>query len=127
MNTDRSWSGPSPSGAAPCPQAMGSGARRFPHRCPSVFICGSQARTEPPMDEPLVRASCQEGLAWIEIHRPEKLNALNLATLASLCDAVTQLSERDETRVLLLTGAGDRAFAAGADIAEMNAQDASGI
>jgi len=69
----------------------------------------------------------EDGLCWIEIHRPEKLNALDRATLAALARAVREGSAREGVRVLLLTGAGEQAFAAGADIAEMAVQDAAGI
>lgn len=75
----------------------------------------------------LIRTWREDGLAWIELHRPDKLNALNRELLAELGAIARQLSEDPEVRVLLLTGAGDRAFAAGADIAEMHVQDRAGI
>ncbi|MFN3650335.1 MAG: enoyl-CoA hydratase/isomerase family protein [Armatimonadota bacterium] len=74
-----------------------------------------------------VRSWNDAGLAWIEISRPEKLNALNRATLLQLRQTLEAVTTDLATRVVLLTGAGDRAFAAGADIAEMNAQDRDGI
>jgi enoyl-CoA hydratase len=75
----------------------------------------------------LVNAWSDAGLGWLELNRPEKLNALNRDTLTALRAAI--LAHRDDPtlRVLLLTGAGKRAFAAGADIAEMNAQSPEGI
>jgi enoyl-CoA hydratase len=63
----------------------------------------------------------------MELNRPEKLNALNREVLAELGRVARALSEDPEVRVLLLTGSGDRAFAAGADIAEMYEQDRDGI
>ena len=75
----------------------------------------------------VVRTWQEAGLAWIEISRPEKLNALDRLTLRALRATVRQVCAAEETRVVLLTGSGDRAFAAGADIAEMDAQDAAGV
>jgi enoyl-CoA hydratase len=75
----------------------------------------------------LVHTRLEDGLAWIEIHRPDKLNALNGDILREFLDAIQAASGDPETRVLLLTGSGDRAFAAGADIAEMSSEDVDGI
>lgn len=74
-----------------------------------------------------VRTWRDEGLAWMELNRPDKLNALNRELLVELAKVTRELSDDPEARVLLLTGAGDRAFAAGADIAEMHEQDRDGI
>ncbi len=75
----------------------------------------------------LVGVDVSDGLAWIEIRRPDKLNALNVETLRALIAAVKSCSDDPAVRVTLLTGAGDRAFAAGADIAEMADFDTEGI
>ena len=56
----------------------------------------------------------------IVVNRPEKLNALNRATLNELTLAFAQAAQDDAVRVVVLTGAGEKAFVAGADIAEMN-------
>jgi enoyl-CoA hydratase len=74
-----------------------------------------------------VRRWTEENLAWIEVNRPEKLNALDRTTLLALRAALQAATSDPEARVILLTGAGDRSFIAGADIAEMAAQDAAGI
>ncbi len=74
-----------------------------------------------------VRAWHEDGLAWVEVNRPEKLNALDRLTLRELRLRISHAIRSEETRVLLLTGAGERAFAAGADIAEMAEQDPAGI
>ncbi len=58
-------------------------------------------------------------VALITIDRPEALNALNTATLRELGAALEALAADGETRVAILTGAGEKAFVAGADIAEM--------
>ena len=55
----------------------------------------------------------------ITVDRPDKLNALNAATLDALLAAFEQAAEDPAVRVVVLTGAGPKAFVAGADIAEM--------
>jgi len=57
----------------------------------------------------------------ITLNRPEKLNALNRATLSELTDAFTAAGADEGVRVVVLTGAGPKAFVAGADISEMSA------
>lgn len=54
----------------------------------------------------------------IEINRPKKLNALNQDTIAELHQAFDQLDKDSETRVIIITGSGEKAFVAGADISE---------
>src|SRR5690625_7357063 len=61
----------------------------------------------------------RSGVCTLTVNRPDKLNALNRQTLLDL-DAAFLRAERDDSiRVLVLTGAGDRAFVAGADIGEI--------
>ncbi|HEX7341813.1 MAG TPA: enoyl-CoA hydratase-related protein [Rhodanobacteraceae bacterium] len=55
----------------------------------------------------------------IIVNRPDKLNALNRETINELDIAFTQVMQDDAVRAIVLTGAGDKAFVAGADIAEM--------
>ncbi|APZ45970.1 enoyl-CoA hydratase [Polaribacter reichenbachii] len=57
-------------------------------------------------------------LAQITINRPKKLNALNKETIAELSDAFKILEEDDAVKVIILTGSGEKAFVAGADISE---------
>lgn len=56
----------------------------------------------------------------ITVNRPDKLNALNSATLLELDEAFGQAAADEGVRCLVLTGAGPKAFVAGADISEMN-------
>ena len=56
----------------------------------------------------------------ITVNRPDKLNALNRDTLNELTLAFAQAAQDDAVRTVVLAGAGDKAFVAGADIAEMN-------
>lgn len=64
--------------------------------------------------------SDRESLRIITINRPDQLNALNRATIAELSDALTQAEATEAVRVLILRGAGDKAFVAGADIKEFS-------
>jgi enoyl-CoA hydratase len=57
-------------------------------------------------------------VATITINRPDKRNALNTAVRREIVDALDQLRADDRARVVIITGAGDKAFVAGADIAE---------
>lgn len=61
----------------------------------------------------------EEGLAIITVNRPQALNALNAETLGELKAAVLAADEDPTVRVLIITGAGAKAFVAGADIAQM--------
>jgi len=61
----------------------------------------------------------EDGIGSITFNRPKALNALNNALLAELSDLLDQVAENEEIRVLVLTGAGDKAFVAGADITEL--------
>lgn len=60
----------------------------------------------------------QENIATIIINRPEKLNALNKETIQELHEAFKQLNEDKNVKVIILTGSGEKAFVAGADISE---------
>ena len=62
----------------------------------------------------------KNSIAVLTINRPEKLNALNGETLAELKIAFTELKKDDNTKVVIVTGSGEKAFIAGADIAELN-------
>ena len=61
----------------------------------------------------------EAGICLLTINRPKALNALNAATLDEIASAVKKVAADDGARVLLVTGAGGKAFVAGADIAEM--------
>jgi enoyl-CoA hydratase len=59
------------------------------------------------------------GVALVTLDRPAVLNALDFALLGQLADILERLDADGATRAIVLTGAGDRAFAAGADITEL--------
>ena len=65
----------------------------------------------------------RDGIAFITINRPDKLNALNDAVIADLDRAISRVETDDVIRGVLLTGAGPKAFVAGADIGELATQD----
>lgn len=62
----------------------------------------------------------KDGYAILTINRPKALNALNSATLLEIQSAVKELEEDEKIKVVILTGSGEKAFVAGADISEMS-------
>ncbi len=64
----------------------------------------------------------KDGIGWITFNRPKVLNALNRKTVEELREALTDARDDAGVRVLILTGAGDKAFVAGADIGELSQQ-----
>jgi len=58
-------------------------------------------------------------IATVVLNRPEKLNALNSQVVNAMSKALAQLEDNPDVRVAILAGSGEKAFAAGADIAEM--------
>src|SRR5215207_9750273 len=65
-----------------------------------------------------------DAIARVTINRPDKLNALNASVIAELDEAVERIRTEPEIRGVLLTGAGSKAFVAGADIGEIGEQGA---
>lgn len=63
-----------------------------------------------------------DAIAVVTIDRPKAMNALDTATLLELEHALGELERDDSVRVLVFTGAGERAFVAGGDIADLNAR-----
>jgi len=71
-------------------------------------------------DQPRVLVSWPvDGVAVLTLNRPDVLNALDYRTLGELADELEKLDVDESVRCVVITGAGDRAFAAGADIKEM--------
>src|ERR1700756_5386472 len=61
----------------------------------------------------------RDGIAFITFNRPKVLNALNRKTVEELRDALTNVRDDAAVRVVILTGAGEKSFVAGADIGEL--------
>src|SRR5947199_6531574 len=66
----------------------------------------------------------KNSIAYVTVNRPKVLNALNMATMEELRVAFTDIKNDAGIRVALLTGSGEKAFIAGADIGELAKQDA---
>jgi enoyl-CoA hydratase/carnithine racemase len=64
----------------------------------------------------------RDAIGYVRINRPEKLNALNHKVMEELFDCFQTLHQDEEVRVVILTGSGEKAFVAGADINELAAQ-----
>jgi enoyl-CoA hydratase len=68
----------------------------------------------------VIRVERDGHVAVVSVDRPDAMNALDVVTLTELRDRLRELADDGETRVVVLTGAGDRAFVAGADIKYMS-------
>ena len=62
--------------------------------------------------------AAREGVAWLTLNRPQKANALNLTLLQALEKTLQDCAADASTRAIVLTGAGERAFCAGADLSK---------
>lgn len=72
-----------------------------------------------------LRLEVADGIATVTLNRPEALNAINRAMAAELSDVCGALRSQTDVRVVILTGAGERAFCAGADLRERGAMTAA--
>src|SRR3979411_1647139 len=72
----------------------------------------------------LILLETKNAIAYVTINRPKVLNALSLATMEDLGIAFQEIKNDSSIRVAILTGAGEKAFVAGADIGELAKQDA---
>lgn len=72
------------------------------------------------MDFKNILIELEEPLAIVTINRPKKLNALNTATIKELHIGLKALKKNKQIRVIILTGSGEKAFVAGADISEFS-------
>lgn len=73
-----------------------------------------------------VLSEIADGIATLTLHRPEKLNAINYAMADSLLALLDAIEADAAVGAIILTGAGERAFSAGADIAEFSQASACG-
>ena len=72
-----------------------------------------------------VQLTVADGIATLVINRPKQLNALNKQTLSEISEAFESMRENDAVKVVVMTGSGEKAFVAGADIKEF--ADFSGV
>jgi enoyl-CoA hydratase/carnithine racemase len=79
----------------------------------------TEAVNDPVVSYPVVSYSVVNGVAWLTIERPEARNALNAAVREGLFAGTRRFNDDESAKVLVLTGAGDKAFCAGADLKEM--------
>jgi len=78
------------------------------------------------MTEPsLLTLNITDGVAVMTMNRPEAMNALSIGLRNEMMSAFARLDEDEDVRVVVLTGAGDRAFSAGVDLREMGADTSS--
>ena len=75
------------------------------------------------MQKNYLQIKIQNKIAWIKINREEKLNALNISMLEEIRKNLIDLGENKNVLVLVIIGSGDKAFVAGADIAEFSKYD----
>lgn len=66
-----------------------------------------------------IQFEIKDKIGFITVHRPEKLNALNHQTIAELSETVSLCLNSTDVRGVILTGSGEKAFVAGADISEL--------
>jgi crotonobetainyl-CoA hydratase/dehydration protein DpgD len=80
----------------------------------------------PPDERPAVRYEKRGRVAYVTLDRPHVLNAMNLRMHAELADVWDDIEADDDVWVVVLGGAGDRAFSVGQDLKELRARDAAG-
>src|ERR1051325_6194918 len=84
-----------------------------------ILAAGRRGRRERAMAYEFIISERLDGVALITLNRPEKLNALSFPLMTEVDHALTEYEADDAIKAVILTGAGDRAFSAGADIHEM--------
>ncbi len=78
-----------------------------------------------PREDPMLLIERRGAIAIVTLNRPEAMNALSKALRLALHDAIVQLDQDPDVSVVILTGAGDRAFTAGLDLKELGGDPAA--
>lgn len=84
---------------------------------PCIF--GAHHSPEPMAESKNILSEVKQGILYLTINRESKLNALNFATLTELREIFDEVSDNKEIKAVIITGSGDKAFIAGADISEI--------
>ncbi|MCW8916863.1 MAG: enoyl-CoA hydratase [Magnetovibrio sp.] len=71
------------------------------------------------LEEQYVLREDRDGVAWLELNRPKKLNALSDAMIAAMSSTLDDIADDTSVRVVVISGAGGKAFSAGHDLKEM--------
>ena len=71
----------------------------------------------------LISVEHREGIALLTLNRPEAMNALSRDLRQQLSETIDAMEADDNVRVIILTGAGERAFTAGLDLKELGSED----
>jgi enoyl-CoA hydratase/carnithine racemase len=77
------------------------------------------------LDTDKMIARIEDGIGWMIFNQPEKRNAMSLAMRQAVPVILEEFQRNDDVRVVVMTGAGDKAFVSGADISEFNEQRAT--
>ncbi len=77
------------------------------------------------LDTPFMLASVADGVGWMTFNNPDRHNALKMEMNRAVVDIVEHFAADDEVRVVVMQGAGDKAFVSGADISEFEANRSS--
>ena len=70
-----------------------------------------------------ITTQTEDGICTVKINRPQKLNAMNIDVAKEIISTFKQLEKDDNVKVIILTGEGDKAFSAGADIEYMRSEE----
>ncbi len=98
---------------------MVPGVRASGDRAATDQVIGWVVGYRPPMTESELLTDIAGGVATFTINRPERRNAMSWTVLQSLREGLARAREDEDVRVVVLTGAGERAFCAGADLTGM--------
>ena len=83
----------------------------------------SKPKTEPNVSEPALLTDTRDGICTLTLNRPQAMNSLSLELLGALHAALDEITFDPEVRCVIVTGAGDKAFCAGADLKERAGMD----